>query len=245
MREWLPAIDRSSPVPPYRQLSDHVQAAIVTGRLAAGTRLPDELTISAEVHLSRPTVRRGIQELVDRGLLVRRRGLGTHVVSAAVRRSLTPGSLLDDLNREGQSPRTTVLRCEVVGARADVADRLSLPVRSPVLHLQRLRWANGAPLAILENHLPAALVRIGAEDLEQRGLYDLLRGSGIHISRVQQIIGARAGLPAEGRLLTDQPGDPVLTVDRVGFTRDGNAVEWGRHVYRSALYSVDTTLVHR
>src|SRR5437867_442862 len=69
----LMTIDRNSPVPLYFQLAQHLEAAIDSGAVGQGDRLDNELQLAAQLGLSRPTVRRAIQYLVDKGLLVRRR----------------------------------------------------------------------------------------------------------------------------------------------------------------------------
>ena len=72
-------LDRSSPVPLYYQLAQAIEAAIRDGELAPGDRFENELALAGRLSLSRPTTRRAIQELVDKGLLVRKRGVGTQV----------------------------------------------------------------------------------------------------------------------------------------------------------------------
>ena len=77
-------LDRSSPVPLYFQISEPIAELINTGALPADTRLEDELSMAARLHVSRPTARQALQRLVDRGLLTRRRGVGTIVSPSQV-----------------------------------------------------------------------------------------------------------------------------------------------------------------
>ena len=86
-------LDRSSPVPLYYQLAQAIEAAIRDGPLAPGDRFENELSLANRLSLSRPTTRRAIQELVDKGLLVRKRGVGTQVVQSPVHRRV---ELTDD-----------------------------------------------------------------------------------------------------------------------------------------------------
>src|SRR4028118_2306340 len=114
-------IDRSSPTPLYFQLSQAFERAITDGTLPAGAKLENELLLAQRYGLSRPTVRRAVQELVDKGLLVRKRGVGTQVIQPHVRRSVELTSLYDDLARGGEAPTTEVLSLERVPAPADIA----------------------------------------------------------------------------------------------------------------------------
>lgn len=98
------SVDRTSPVPLYFQLAQQLEAAVEQGRLAPGALLGNEVDLAARLGLSRPTVRQAIQSLVDKGLMVRRRGVGTQVVHSKVRRPLELSSLYDDLEAAASAP---------------------------------------------------------------------------------------------------------------------------------------------
>ncbi|WP_420329835.1 GntR family transcriptional regulator [Mycolicibacterium aromaticivorans] len=237
-------LDRSSPVPLYYQLSQAIEAAIRSGELAPGDRFENELALAKRLTLSRPTTRRAIQELVDKGLLVRKRGVGTQVVQNPVHRRVELTSLFDDLSRAGQDPTTQLLEYHVGPPNEDVARELSLAEGREVACIKRLRCANGEPLALMTNYLPVEIAP-DAEELERSGLYQSLRGRGVHIRLASQRIGARAASRSEARLLDEKPGAPLLTMDRTAFDDSGRAVEFGTHCYRAARYYFDTTLVDR
>ncbi len=243
MTDLFMDLDRSSPVPLYYQVSQQIEHAISSGQLGPGARLDNEISLADQFGLSRPTMRRAIQELVDKGLLVRKRGVGTQVVHGQVTRPVELTSLFDDLTRGRQAPRTTLLVNEIIPATEQVSGFLAVPVGSSVLRLRRLRFANAEPLAILENYLPEDLTDIGQGDLEARGLYQLMRAKGVHIRVAKQRIGARAGTAEECHLLDERKGSPLLTMDRATHDDSGRPVEWGHHVYRASQYSFEVTLV--
>ena len=147
-------LDRSSPVPLYYQLAQAIEAAIRDGELSPGDRFENELALAKRLTLSRPTTRRAIQELVDKGLLVRKRGVGTQVVQNPVHRRVELTSLFDDLARAGQEPTTQLLDYRVGAPDEEVARELSLAEDREVVSIHRLRCANGEPLAVMTNHLP-------------------------------------------------------------------------------------------
>jgi DNA-binding GntR family transcriptional regulator len=237
-------IDRSSPTPLYFQLAQAIEGAISGGALPAGSRLENEILLAQRYGLSRPTVRRAVQELVDKGLLVRKRGVGTQVIQPHVRRSVELTSLYDDLTRAGEAPSTTVLELDRVPAPAEIAEELDLPVGEEVVVLRRLRRSHGEPLALMTNYLPGRF-RPTAEELGERGLYQYLRGQGIHLRVAHQRIGARLCRAEEARLLDEPPRSALLTMQRTAFDDQGVAVEHGRHVYRASRYDFETTLVGR
>ena len=236
-------VNRSSPVPLYFQVAEQLERAIFDGKLAPGDRIANEVSLAEELGLSRPTMRQAIQLLVDKGMLVRKRGVGTQVVQTPVHRPVELTSLFDDLASHHQTPTTVVLANEVVTATDEVAVMLAIASGSDVLHLRRLRYAHGEPLAIMENFLPADLIGLGLMDLSTRGMYQLMRQKGVNIRVAKQRIGARTGTPEECTLLGEKRGSPVLTMERAAHDDSGRPVEWGRHCYRASQYSFEVTLV--
>jgi DNA-binding GntR family transcriptional regulator len=239
------SVDRSSPVPLYYQVAEQLQRAIADGTLLPGDRIANEIALADELGLSRPTMRQAIQTLVDKGLLVRKRGVGTQVVQSQIRRSVELTSLNDDLLRAGKQPVTHVLALERGEADDLAARELQLRAGAPVWRLERLRLVGEQPLALMSNTLPADLVDLDAVDLTATGLYEHLRRSGIHIRVAHQRIGAVRADPRAAKLLTGRKGDPLLTMHRTAFDDSGRAVEFGSHVYRPELYSFEMTLVDR
>ncbi|GAA3006645.1 GntR family transcriptional regulator [Streptomyces fulvorobeus] len=239
------SVDRTSPVPLYFQLAQQLEAAVEQGRLAPGSLLGNEIDLASRLGLSRPTVRQAIQSLVDKGLMVRRRGVGTQVVHSQVRRPLELSSLYDDLEKAGQRPATRVLRNSVEPATAEVAAELGVAEGSEVHLVERLRSAHGEPMALLRNHLPAGLLGLSTEELESTGLYRMMRASGITLHSARQSVGARAATAEEAARLAESEGAPLLTMGRTTFDDTGRAVEFGSHVYRASRYSFEFQLLVR
>ncbi|MGW9135326.1 GntR family transcriptional regulator [Streptomyces sp. NPDC055681] len=238
-------VDRSSPVPLYYQLSQQLEAAIEQGRLAPGSLLGNEIELAARLGLSRPTVRQAIQSLVDKGLMVRRRGVGTQVVHSQVKRPLELSSLYDDLEAAGQRPATRVLSNRIEPATARIAAALGVPEGTDVHLVERLRSAHDEPMALLRNHVPAGLVDLGTERLEATGLYRIMRAAGITLHSARQSVGARLATAEEAARLAEPEGAPLLTMERTTYDDTGRAVEFASHVYRASRYAFDFQLLVR
>jgi DNA-binding GntR family transcriptional regulator len=235
-------VDRNSPVPLYFQVAQHLEQMIESGELPMGTRLENEIDLADQLGLSRQTMRRAIEYLVGRGLLLRKRGIGTQVVQAKVTREVELTSLYDDLAKTGRDPSTTVVSFGTEPAPDALAAELGLAAGTPVYVFERLRFAGAEPLALMRNHVPVHLMRLSAADLEAQGLYNLFRANGIIMRIAKQSIGARAATAAEARALGERKGAPLLTMERSAYDEQGRAVEHGRHVYRASRYRFDLTL---
>src|SRR5690606_17759050 len=114
----VPALHRSSPVPLYFQVARRLEQLIESGELPVGGRLENEVELAERLGVSRSTVRRAIQDLVERGVLVRTRGIGTQIVHPKVRRPVELSSLHDDLVKAGKRP-TTQVRHQIVVERSE------------------------------------------------------------------------------------------------------------------------------
>jgi DNA-binding GntR family transcriptional regulator len=242
------AVDRTSPVPLYFQVAQALQTAIEAGQLLPGSRLDNEIQLADELGLSRPTMRRAMEYLVDKGLIIRRRGVGTTIVHPKVRRPLQLTSLYDDLAASGQEPTSSVLSLGVVPAPAEPADALGVAPGTPVHAIARLRSAGGLPIARLVNYLPTTLQGLGPgaftrDALESTGLYRLLRSAGVHLHAADQTIGARRATAEEARVLDEPRGAAVLTMQRVAYDDRGRVVEYGSHIYAASRYTFSLSLL--
>lgn len=235
-------VDRLSPIPLYYQVATRLEQLIESGELPVGSRLENELDLSDQLGVSRPTMRRAISYLVERGLLVRRRGIGTQVVQPKVRRPVELSSLHDDLSKTGRAPRTEVLSFEVRPVTDVMAHSLGVPDGTPATHLERLRYAGDEPLALMHNVVPSTVLELRREDLEARGLYQVLRAAGCEPRMATEQIGARAATAAEARTLHEKRGAPLLTMTRTAWDAAGRVVEHGDHVYRAGHYSFEVQL---
>ena len=238
-------LDRGSSVPLYHQLAQSIEHAITSGELAPGDRLENELALTTRLGLSRPTARQAIQELVKKGLLVRKRGVGTQVVRSQFRRDERLSSLNEDLAAAGRVPSSRLLDFRAGPLEDEVRDALDAGdvTEGDFVTIRRLRLADDVPLAILTNYLPARF-GLKRDDVEDgRSLYGRLRALGVNLKIAHQRISARLMSVEEAGLLGSEPPAACLTVERTAYDDLGQFVELGRHVYSAEHYSIQSSLV--
>lgn len=151
--ELFEDLDRNGPIPLYFQVAQRLEDGIRSGVLPPGARLENEISVAKHLNVSRPTVRRAIQEVVDKGLLVRR-GVGTQVVQSHVTRPVELTSFFNDLKNANLDPKTRVLEHRLLAASSAIAEKLGVSAGDEVLLIRRLRSTGDIPVAILENYLP-------------------------------------------------------------------------------------------
>ena len=234
-------IDRTSSTPLHQQIADPLINLIQSGAIEPGTKLEDEVSMAQRLQVSRPTARRALETLVNRGLIVRRRGAGTAVAPRQIHRPMALTSLHDDLARDGRSVTTEVLEWLAQPADEDTAAMLSLAVDTPIVRIKRLRYTDGEPLALMTNVLPEAIAPTRTE-LVDHGFYELLRARGVQIKLGTQNIGARLADDTEARLLDEPPGAALLMMQRTAYDEQQQPVEVGTHVYRASRYTYSQTV---
>lgn len=245
-RELVPGgpVDKASPVPLYFQIAENLKKAIESGELKPGQRLDNEIQLSEQLTVSRPTVRQAIQRLTQEGLVVRQRGVGTVIVERRIQRRLALSSLYEDLRASGKQPATSVLSVRSVPADDETAAALGVPPGQAVMRIERVREAEGSPLAVMRNFLPADLLqRADIESvLTRQGLYETLRQQGVRFHSAEEVIGARKATAAEAALLQAPRNSTVLTMTRVAMDPAGRVIEYGVHAYLAERYSFRVAL---
>src|SRR6478672_621334 len=131
---------------PTKQSQTKGQVLDLIERLTVGEPIPSERQLSADLGVSRLTVRAALDELVREGYLVRRRGSGTFVSKPKIAQELTMTSFTDDIRRRGMSPGSRTLELNVVAAGARLGRLLHVSPSEPVVVAKRLRLADDEPM---------------------------------------------------------------------------------------------------
>ena len=223
--------------PRYVQLRERLSEAIGKGILAPGSALPSEREIGNLTDLSRVTVRKAIQELVDSGDIVQRQGSGSFVTEKAERlqQSLSHlTSFSEDMARRGMKTSVRMLEQSVCLPSVDEIAALDLPEGASVSRLARLRMADERPLAIERASLP---VDILANPMEvTTSLYDVLGRNGSRPVRALQRISAINLGEADAALLDVPDGAASLRIERLSYLPSGRVAEFTKSLYRGDAY---------
>jgi GntR family transcriptional regulator len=213
-------------------------------RLGIGDAIPSERQLSANLGVSRLTVRAALDDLVREGYLVRRRGSGTFVSEPKIAQELTMTSFSEDMRRRGLQPGSRTLSLERMLAGAFLGRCLNVSPSEPVLCAKRLRLADAATMAIETLHVPESLVPgLSGKDLETHSFYDLLRERyGITVASGYQTIEPTVTNEEESAALGVPLHSPAFLFERTTRDTDGTVVEWVRSLYRGDRFILVTEL---
>ena len=234
LSQVLPPLDESSAQPLYQQLQRALRGAIENGIIGPDDALPPERDLAEMLGVSRITVRKAIDELVDDGLLIRKQGSGTFVSNRVEKNFAKLTSFSEDMRARGREPRSVWMN----RAAGTVTPEESLALRSspgtPVLRFHRIRYADDAPMAI-EYATVIASCLPSLESVEN-SLYEALEQTGNRPVRALQRLRAVLLTAEQAKLLKAQERDAGLLVARVGYLKDGRAVEFSQSFYRGDIY---------
>lgn len=220
--------------PLYLQLVQRIATSIELGQWPDGGVLPAERQLCEELQVSRTTLRKAIQVLTERGLIVSRQGSGNYV-SQQVMQGLTQlTSFSDDMRARGWEPGARVLSAAIYPTDAQEAAALDLAAGDKVLRLVRLRMADGVPLALERATVPARYLPDPA--VVGPSLYAALKARGLRPMRAVQHLRAAAALPVDAEHLGIQIGNPVMHTVRISFLADDQPIEFTQSVYRGDRY---------
>jgi GntR family transcriptional regulator len=230
----LQQLDESSDQPIYQNLQRGLRGAIENGAIGPDDALPPERDLAEMLGVSRITVRKAIDELVDEGLLIRKQGSGTFVSNRVEKNFAKLTSFSEDMRARGREPRSVWMN----RAAGTVTPEESLTLRSspgtPVLRFHRIRYADDAPMAI-EYATVIASCLTSLDDVEN-SLYEALERTGNRPVRALQRLRAVLLTADQAKLLKAQEGEAGLLVARVGYLKDGRAVEYSQSYYRGEIY---------
>src|ERR1700742_3844965 len=152
----LPAVDLKSGIPLYRQICNAI-ADELRRQYRPGQQLPSEPLLAERFSVNRHTLRRAVDELVDAGLVERRRGLGVFVLDGVLSYGIHKGSRFTDaVAAIGSTAESIVLARQIIPARNGVAQRLGLAEGAMVGWVETLRKINDVPFSVISHFLPMA-----------------------------------------------------------------------------------------
>src|SRR6266496_2348988 len=233
-------VDPSSDRAVFRQIADHLRAAIGRGRLAEGDQLPSEAQLMAHYGVARMTARNALRLLQDEGLITAEHGRGVYVRSRPPVRRLASDRFAHRHRKEGKaafsieaeqhgvSPAVDMIKVSEAKPPAEVADRLKIGDDDQVVVRSRRYLLDARPVETAISYIPADLAKgtpITDPNPGPGGIYARLEEQGHTLERFTEEVSARMPTPQEVRLLAMVPGVPVFRLMRTAYDIDGRAVE--------------------
>ncbi len=240
----MTVLSKTDGVPLYVQIRNRLREDITSKVLLPGQKIPAEDELAARYGVSRMTVRQGISDLIDEGLLYRRHGIGTFVAQPHFVRDHTHlTSFVETATEEGLEINIRVLIADILPAKLKVARSLSLKEGDLVVRVKTLRYVESLPITVHDAYVPYKLFpqRL-QEDLEAHHLWYFFETYGVRVKRAIQQVGAREADEEVAGLLEIDEGAPILYKERTVYLDDGTPVEFTYCYNRGDRYTLTVVL---
>ena len=224
----------NDPRPLYLQIQGLVRDAITSGALQPGNGIPAERDLAVEYNVSRITIRKAIEGLVEEGLLTRRRGAGTFVAGRVDKVFAKLSSFSEDMAARGRVPSTKWISRANGSVNPEESMALGLSPGSPIFRFNRIRLADDEPMALEFSTIAGDC--LASPDDVGNSLYEALERTGHRPVRALQRLRAVPFGTQHAKMLGVDTGQPGLLIERRGFLADGRVVEYTRSYYRGDAY---------
>lgn len=233
----------------YLQLADELREGIAEKRWRSGDLLPSETQLCREYGVSRGTVVKAVELLLNEGLVQRRQGVGTFVTRPTLRRQ--PGFLLgfsETVLQQGRIPSHKLLEMRHLSR----AEALQYGCDEAAVMLHRIRLVDAIPWAVHRSLIPLSVAdnvpALGnGGDAERQAahfsLYKALNDAGYTIDHAEERVQARLATAQEADLLTIELPAAIITVHRKSFDPDSRLLELIEAIYLGDSYTYETRLV--
>ena len=231
-----PASDRAV----YKQIADHLRAAIGRSALSEGEQLPSEAQLMEHYGVARMTIRNALRVLQDEGLVTAEHGRGVYVRARPPVRRLASDRFAQRHGKEGMAaftveaaqvgatPEVDMLTVTEGHPPAEIADRLGMADDAEVVVRSRRYLLDGRPMETAVSYIPADLAKgtpIADPNPGPGGIYARLEEQGRTLARFTEDVTARMPTPEETKVLGLRTGVPVFRLIRTAYDLDGRAVE--------------------
>ncbi len=232
-------LDRSSPIPLYHQLKEVLLHNIHNNVYPVDQPFPTEAQMVEDFDVSRVTVRRALQEMEHEGYIHRIPGRGTFIIRKKVSRELSRlTSFTEDMQARGQTVTTRVLEVSRVEARSTEAEKLGVPLGTPLTYIYRLRLVDREPIAINFSYLnlPPGIEITEAELMQTNSLWALIQSKKVPLLEADKTIEAIVADRHQARLLQISVGAPLLVVEGIVYATNHSPVEYYQVISRGDRY---------
>jgi DNA-binding GntR family transcriptional regulator len=225
----IPNLERTGPVPIYKQIEDWMREQILSGKWVEHYKLMSEIDLAQQLDVNRGTVRKATDTLIGEGLLVRIHGRGTFVSSRTLEQPLAERLMTfsEDLISKSIPFRTIVIEKSIIQPPPRIASLLSVTPETPVFFLRRLRELADETQVLIHNYVVYPRCP-GVEDYDftQQRLFEILEGRySLQLDWGRRDFEAQAANEEIAQQIDVAPGSPVMYMQQLVYLADGSPIE--------------------
>lgn len=233
-------------IPLHQLLVSKLRRKIISGKLKSGDFFGTEKSLMEDYGVSSTTVRRALQVLTQEGYLFRKPGKGSFIRRVEIEPAGGPLlSFYEEMKSLGLKPSSKLLSIEVQKPNSYIAQKLNLAQADSIYYIKKILKANEEPMAILDSYWKFKVgEQLSKFNLNSTNLLKILENEiGINLGEAEATIEAGMASPEEAKLLGIREKNPVLVMQRVVYSVEGNAIFFSRMTYRADKYKFRTRMI--
>ena len=228
----------------YSSLSKYIIEQITNGNYPPGSSLPTEKWFSDTFEISRVTVRKAINDLINDGQLIREKGKSPTIPIRKYTRDFNKLSgFSEQIIAEGHIPSAEIIKFKNIKANIFIANKLKIKEGSTVTYVKRLRYSDGIPIAIQNIYLNSQFSQgLTLNDLSYSSLYSFFESKGIVLDYSEQIVHASMPSDEIKKLLKLDSKTAVFDLERITFLKSGDIIEYVKVICDAHKYNIKVNL---
>lgn len=231
-------INKNSPVPLYRQIEQAIEEKMNKEGWGTGYKLPTEKELAKYFKVSAITVKRGIHELVNRGLLYRERGRGTFV---SAREEKNINKMVTFNNNDGEKkeyPHKTV-KFEVRTVGKELGKLINIDPREEIYSIERIKLDHDYPVSLEYTYIPTKKVTgLKPNMLEEDLIYHVFKEKyQLKLKKAKIYISTMNAREKESEILGVPIGSQLFVLTRHTFDVDKDLIEYSRFIVKQDKFN--------
>lgn len=234
--------------PMYKQVQEIILNNIETGIWPVHSKIPDEISLAEQLHVSRGTLRKALKEIIQKGLLKQIRGKGTFVVSNQIEHRFGSDliSFAESMKQQGLSYKTIALKQSVIVPDLKISALLELSPGEKVNYIERVRLVDQVPVIYLKNYVPVRFCDgLADENFETTPLFDYMESKyNVKINWGRRYFKA---VPAFGDVVQNlgvSAAYPVMHLEQIVYSRESHPLECSDVWINSDRFDI-VSILHR
>ncbi|BBN97907.1 UTRA domain-containing protein [Sporolactobacillus terrae] len=226
-------LNKDNLYPLYIQVKRKIIEEIHNDTYTEGSRLPSETELCEKYAVSRITIRRSLQDMVESGYLVRKQGKGTFVKRGKIKRSLiSPDGYTEYMKETGQKPERKIVEKMIKPCSPFIAKRLAIPPESEILELCRILYIKDVPLGYEVNSYPISRFHgLEAYIDDHVSTHEVLQEKyGVTLKSTYKVLNVLLANEKNANYLNCNVSTPVYQLDKTAFNQYNTAI------YHSLMY---------
>lgn len=225
--------------PLYKQLYQSILNGVKNGDFRPGDKLPSEDTLQKKFNVSRITVRKALQVLVEEEILLRIHGKGTFITEGRFSECVfSGGSFTETCLKMNAKPTTRIICNEIQTAKQRIANKLNIETGGDFIYIRRLRYVDGVPCILEQDYCPMDLRFLLDMELDNKSIFGIIREKlGVIPSCFEDRFDIRFASKDEALLLECAPDTALLRVDQVISKKGAGILYYNEQLIHSDRYT--------